>query len=667
MRSIRFVACLSLLFLSLPNGAGCSSSSDGPKDASVDAPDADLAADSRVDTAVDAGPDAIADAGPDFPRPSEAGPDFPNTDASLSSATVLYITTTDPDSFGLREVSADGQGTPKPLAAFSGLIDFETLQLAGIQPALPIDRGAPLVDERVSHTRIRLPGGRGDLYYFRRTLTASSGIVQIGAQGSPTPKILFEVAGLYSDVIDGQIAVDATGSRAALVAKDKEVHVLRLDGTTFPDGKTSRALTVPADVDSVAAASLTLVGSWLAVVASKQDATNVLLTADIGDAAPAQLGVLALASGGGAEPTYIADDPLLARDGGFVLLRAGPRFDELDLYRVAVGGGAVVKSTSVAATIAGRGRRFGGNEGRVAISPKGERVAWVVRDSGREELYLAKGDGSGQPDNPTKEPIFDVGGISAIYNLVFIDEDKLLFMGGVGPFQLDLYRYDGKTQVLENLTAIGTTSPPFNGQGGFSARAAWLDEAAGWFYFVIYDSLSGAQELWGAPLSGGAFKKLTPGAQVGSVAADYALCSATRQLFFIARPDPSKFQWELFSADLKAGTAKQLSALGGKGIWQMNDISLSDDCGTLLVTGGAFFDGSRLHLMDTSNPASLRPITAIPRTHSGSRRLSPDGTTVVYASGGSSDAMTLKAVLSLGSPETVLDTKGGTIEILAVY
>jgi hypothetical protein len=662
----RFLAYSLLLSLLACFGPACSSSSDGPRDAAADAPVADRGADQRVDGGADQGSDAVADAGPDFPRPSEAGPDFPNTDASLSSATVLYITTTDPDSFGLREVSADGLGTPKPVAAFSGLIDFETLQLAGIQPSLPIDRALPLVDERVAHTRVRLPGGRGDLYYFRRTLTASSGIVQIGAQGSPQPKILFEVAGLYSDVIDGTIAVDGAATRAALVAKKREVHLLRLDGTTFPDGKTQRALTVPQDVTEVAAPSLTLAGSRLFAVGTKGDGTNVLLAADITDSGAAQLNVLPLAPGG-TEPTYIGDDPLLARDGAFVLFRAGPRFDELDLYRVALAGNTVVKSTSAATTIAGRGRRFGGNEGRVAISPQGKRVAYVVRENGIEQLYLTLGDGSGTVDNPTKTPIFDVGGLSAIYNLVFVDDDKLLFMGGVGPFQLDLYRYDGKTQILENITAIGTTSPPFNGMGGFSARAAWLDQAAGWFYFVIYDSLSGDQELWGAPLAGGSFKKLTTGKRVGSVPADYALCPTTRQLFFIARPDPTKFQWELFSADLKAGTAQQISALGGKGIWQMNDVALSDDCSRLLVTGGAFFNGSRIHAMETSNPATLRPISAIPRTHSGRRSFTPDGSTVVFASGGSSDAMTLKAVLAVGSGATTLDSKGGTVEILAVY
>ncbi|PIE17234.1 MAG: hypothetical protein CSA65_09500 [Proteobacteria bacterium] len=663
MLSYRPLAYHLLLALTLLGGA-CSSSH-APPDASNDAPATDLATDAP-DATVDAGSDAAGDASPDFPAPSEAGPDFPNTDATLSSATVLYITTTDPDSFGLREVSADGQGTPKAVAAFSGLIDFETLQLTGIRPALAFDRGQPLVDERGSYSRIRLPGGRGDLYYFRRTLTASSGIVQIGAQGSPAPKILFEIAGLYSDVIDGQIAVDAAVERAALVAKKREVHVLRLDGTTFPGAKVSRSLSVPTEVTGVAAASLTVAGSRLFAVGRKQDGADVLLEADITDAAPAQLSVVAMAQGGGVEPTYIADDPLLARQGGFLLLRAGPQPDKLDLYRVPVGGGAVVKSTAVAASIAGRGRRFGGNEGRVAISPKGERVAWVVRESGREELYLAKADGSGQVDNPTKEPVFNVGGLSAIYNLVFIDDDTLLFMGGVGPYQLDLYRYDAQTQILENVTAIGTTSPPFDGLGGFSAQAAWLEEAAGWFYFIIYDSLTGAQELWGTPLVGGALKKLTAGVQVGSAPADYTLCPTTRQLFFIARPDPAQYQSELYAADLKTGVATRITSLSGKGIWQMSDVTLSDDCARLLVTGGAFLHSSRLHEMKTSNPASLRPITAIPRTH-GERLFTPDGSTVVYASGGSFDAMTLKAVLAVGSVETVLDSKGGTVEILAVY
>lgn len=642
--------------------SACSSTSSPTRDSAAEIGPRDATSEAPGDAALD-GADARTDLAPDFPQASEALTDFPATDALLSSARVLYISTKDVHAFGLREVPADGSKAPKAVAGFSGLIDFGSLLLSGLGEQIAIDSGRPRVEELVDFSRVVLPGTAGSLYYFHRTLTASSGILQIESV-SGTLRILHEVPGLYSDVLGPHLAIDAAVKRAAVVAPGARVAVMRLDGMSFPSGKAAHVFDPPADVTQLESGSLTLAGGAVYVVGRRQNGTLVLLRGEL--TAPT---LTAVPLGGTTEPSYLAPDITLSADGSTLLLRAGPDFSKLDIYRVVPSSGQVLRVTQVETAIAARGERFGGAEARLAISPQGSRVAYAVRD-GSEKLYLQSTDGAGQPVELTAEPTFAAGGISALYNVVFIDEDRLLLMGGVGSFQLDLYHYDASSGLLTNLTGVGSTTKPFDGMGGFSPRAAWIDRVGGWFYAVLYDTVTTEQNLYALPLkpSTGTLRKLTSGRRLGSQPGDFAHCASSKMLYFAARPDPSKYAHELWQVDLLSGLpAQPLTGVAGGGPWIFGDLHLASDCSRLVAAGGPYYGQTRLWSLSTAAPTSVWPITTIPQVLTSTVAITPDGSTVVYGSGGSAEAMTVKTVLSSGSVATTLDPTGGKIFVLGAF
>jgi hypothetical protein len=155
--------------------------------------------------------------------------------------------------------------------------------------------------------------------------------------------------------------------------------------------------------------------------------------------------------------------------------------------------------------------------------------------------------------------------------------------------------------------------------------------------------------------------------QMGSTAEDTAICKFDSVLFFSAAKDDLVRVEEIWSLDQNSGKAAQvISSLGSGNSWYSRDLTLSADCSTLSISAGQSVDKTHLWRLDLPSKKATQ-VTKLPKRFSRWRAHSPDGLTLVYGSGASLEAMTLKAVPAVGGAEATIDGQAGELRIFTAY
>lgn len=651
-----------LLFVLL---GGCSSSP-ARRDAGVEAgldrghPDRASEAIRLLDTGADRARDLRA---PDYGPPPDGG-----SDAQPIAATVLYTAASDPQSFGLRSVVAGvaGPGPIQPVQGFQGYLDVTPISLAGLQEILPVSPGRPQpTRERPTDFQgIRLPGGKGTIYYVHRKLLGSSGLVLVRGDGSLS--LLLETPGLYADTIADRIALDATAALGAAVAGGKAI-LFRTDGASFPGGKSSFELTPPTPAPKeIRQRSLTFAGSSLYLVAAG-DGGDLLLRAPADGSGP--LAPVALPPSGGQTPVSIGAELALSADRSTLALAAGASVGQRDLYTVDAASGVATRVTSSPTLIAERGESFGSLGGQLALSPAGGLVAYVAELAGTRELFLVKSNGTGGPVQVSKASAF-APEVKDFVNLVLPDEQNLVFMAGQGPYELELFRWNGATSTLSHLTAPTAPGPPYSGKGTFIPQAAWLSPSGSWLYWIGYSVASQVADLWGVDLKSFKAAPLTTGAQVQWTPGSIAACPTSGALYFVAKANAVNAVQEVWAFAQEQGKpAQKLTATSPTttGPWYLFDLTLAPDCGRLVFAAGGGYYLRDLWSLPTVGPPLAKKLTPAPAFIAGGLVFTPDRLRLVFGAGGSDTAATLKAIRLGDGAVTTLDPTPGTVQVFAVY
>jgi hypothetical protein len=590
-------------------------------------------------------------------------------DSSLSAATVLYTPATKSSSFGLRTVSTGGAGKPATVPGWSGQIDFEALNLTGLQEVLPVDRAVPhdTAELDTEFQGVALPGGMGTLYYFHRKLTGTSGLLQVTPSGKLTA--LVEVPGIYQDTLANRIALTRDGKLGAALQDSKSVHLFRTDGGTFSSsGKASADVSPAAGIaTSIKPGSLTLVGAWLYCVGAVTGGADLLLRAPSDGSAP--LKQVSLPKINNKLPAHISDGLALSADGSTLAVLAGASTSERDLLAVAVAAGTVTNLTQKPVTIAERGGQIGLTSGaQLTLSAKGTLAAYVVDG---QELYVVKTDGSAKPIHVTKELHFNAAVLIHL-NLIFVNDSDLLWMAGDDPSNLDLYRWDGATQQTHNLTGYGSTTIPFKGDGAMRPRALWRSPDGKWLYWIEYRSDLYTTDLRAVDLSSWKVHAVTKGAEVQSGPGMATACPTSSKLYFVAEPHPIKNNREIWVHDLNDGSkpAVKLTTMSSTptSTWYVFNLKLSPDCSRLAYSAGGSYWLRNIWLQETAKGAgTAQKITTPPLYLHQTFYFTPDQATLVFGAGGAPDTGLLKAVPLPPGSSVTLDSTAGYTHVFAVY
>ncbi len=645
--------------------AACSSSParrDGPPDAAPDrGRDRALEGIVLADLGADRGPDLRA---PDYGPPPDGG-----SDAQPAAATVLYTVASDPESFGLRTVVAGalGPGPAQPVAGWQGYLDLEPLSLTTLQEILPVsaDRPQPMRERNAAFQGIRLPGGKGTLHYVHRKLLGTSGLLLVRSDG--TLSLLLEVSGLYAETIADRIALDEKGELgAAVIAAGPKAVLFRTDGKSFANGKSSHELAATPAPKEIRARSLTLAGPWLYLVA-RSDGVDTLLRAPSDGSGP--LAVVSLPPSGGQPPVSLADQLALSADGSTLALAAGASAGQRDLYSVAVASGTATRVTDSPTLILERGDSFGALGAQLALSPAGGVVAYVAELAGTRELFVAKSNGSGPPVQVSGAAAF-ASEVTDFHNLVLPDESNLVFLAGVSPYELEVFRWSGSAGQVSILSAPGAKGPPFSGKGMLSPQAAWLSPSRSWLYLIGYIYASQIADLHGVNLKSFAATKITNAAQVQWSPGSIAACPSSGALYFAAKANAVNAVQEVWSFDQEQGKpAQKLTSTSptSTGPWYLFELTLAPGCGSLVWAAGGGYYLRDLWSLPTVGPPFAKKLTPAPTYLGGGLVHTPDRLRLIYGAGGGDDALTLKAIRAGGGAVTTLDPTAGSLQIFSVY
>ena len=616
-----------------------------------------------VDGASDlAGPDAGPDVGP---------PDMVGWDLSLSPSTVLYAATTTPNSFSLRQVSGAGASKPAGVPGWTGLLDLESIYPAAMEEYLPLspDKAHRTEEALSGFTGLRLPGSLGTIYYYHRKLAGTSGLMLVGPKA--LPRVLLEVTGLYSDTLASRVGISGDGKLGAAVEGKSKVHLFHNDGATFSGGKASVEVTSTASsYSSYNAYSLTFAGGYVYCVAKDAAGADHLLRAPA-DGSSA-LTPLTLPVSAGKAPVSVGPQPVVSADGKTMALIAGAMSTVTDLYILDLKTAKATNVTKSPSYIVSRGYSFGSMGGQLAISPKGSTAAYVKWISGTPELFVTSTAAGAKPEHLSGTAIFS-DSVTALYNLHLPDEENMLFMAGETYYSLDIYHYNVKSKKLLNLSGTGGLSKPFDGWGDFSPQGAWVSPNGKWFYWVGYNYYSSpysSANIMGVDLTSFKLTWITKGARVATSSDSVAACAKSGAVYWAVEQKPGTYSQEIFTFDQEKGQpAVRVTDMtkGTSAYWFAYHLVLDPSCSRLAWSAGGGYYNRLMFVMDVKNPLKERQLSTTPRYVAPRVRFTPDGLSLIHASGGSPTATTLKAVTIAGSAGAQLDSTAGNVHIFSVY
>ena len=275
------------------------------------------------------------------------------------------------------------------------------------------------------------------------------------------------------------ISNDSTTMAAVLDQTDPSglpdrLFLVKLDGTSFTLTGTGIVEVTPvAALASIAEESMRFSHGMLYFVDGNSAGTLYRVPIDpLGPATAVALPLL------GTQNAATTTDGELFRHAatGDLYLQAGASLAEEDLYRVDGTTGVITNLSQFSSPrqIREFGDSYDGVDGRIAVSPSGNRVAFVVVDSAADELYLAPTDASAVLVQVTSPTRFDPG-IDVVIDLNHYDDDHVMFFAGTMGSKTDLYDFDHAMSILTNCTL--TNSQPTSSLPISAAPAAAIDPA----------------------------------------------------------------------------------------------------------------------------------------------------------------------------------------------
>ncbi|MEZ6194207.1 MAG: hypothetical protein R3F20_00535 [Planctomycetota bacterium] len=219
-----------------------------------------------------------------------------------------------------------------------------------------------------------------------------------------------------------------------------QLFLIKLDGTTFASTGTAVVDVTPGFVQTtILEESITFSGGRVYFVDGT--ATGNLFSAPLDGSAVGSPVTFPLI--GGALPVTAVDGEMFyvaVLDS--IIVQAGNGTSAEDLFLVNESGGVetVINLTNFASAmdIEEFGDAYDGNDGQIAVSPDGSRVAFIVVDSTDDELYWVTTDGTGTPQLLTDVTAFDIG-IDDVIDLNFWDNENIMFFAGTTTALMDLY------------------------------------------------------------------------------------------------------------------------------------------------------------------------------------------------------------------------------------
>ncbi|MCB9556095.1 MAG: hypothetical protein H6707_08325 [Deltaproteobacteria bacterium] len=590
---------------------------------------------------------------PDLPRYADAA----IGDAALTAATVLYAVGPDERTLALRTVESTS-ASPQSVTGFDGLVDFESLEPTSLHDVFWIDRSKPWVDGGGAAPALRLPG-MGALYAYHKRQTGVSGVLIVAADGARTT--LFEVHGIYSDIIANQVGVSADQRTVALVARKRELYLARTDGSSLAGGSAAVSLKLPSTVSEVLATSLTFASDKVFFVAEEAAGQRYLYQAPAdGSADPKPIALETTVA-----PRFVSMRLARSTDGTVVALRAGVVAGSTHIYAVNTASGQVRRLSSTLANHAERGQVFGLSGAQLALSADGKRIAFVVFGAqGREVLHVAPTDGTSPP---TALDSFFSSDVTRFVNLHFADPQRLVFMAGADDADLSVFQYDFSSGLLVQLGS--SASSPFIAGGGFVSLGAWV-APQGELLYVMARGVGFAARLLAYDLKNNTVTTHSIGNISDRVDA-VTSCPSTDRVYLVFDVSPSDLlqRQALFELEQNSG---RLSALAGLPVaagtdWRIDRLRLDSGCKRLLWRGFTFVGRAALQTLSLDPLGLARPLTLAPTSFSERALLSRDGKSVFFGSGGGTTTSLLRGQPLAGGPLEVLDPQSGVVEILEVY
>lgn len=317
----------------------------------------------------------------------------------------------------------------------------------------------------------------GNIYHFEDNQTSEFGfMIDVGA-GVPMieiPGSRMGNGGSATSPWEIEVAVSNDQSMLAAVfdptSGSDQIFVMKLDGTTFPGGASIVDVTPATAPTTIAEESIRIVNGNCYFIDGTS--SGFLYRADLGAPGPAAIVPLPLLGVG--LPALTADGELYFHAASqSIFFQGGATSTTEDIFvisNIGAGSETIVNASNfpTATQIELFGDAYDGIDGRVAVSPDGSRVAFVVQTtSTHEDVYWTTTDGLSSAQNLTPDASFD-SALDTTLDLNFATNGGVFFFYGTSSSLTDLYHADisGPAPVYTNVTATsGSTTVPFASGG----------------------------------------------------------------------------------------------------------------------------------------------------------------------------------------------------------
>jgi hypothetical protein len=648
----------------------------------------ETAPDMSVDTAVQdtgadmAPPDAAADMATSDATTDATTGDVTTSDATTSDATtsdattsdatpakpqVLFsTTTTSTTKYSWATVALDGTGfqvmsSPKDM-------DLCNLSVPGVRGPVDVRRDLP---QRVfwgnasssdGEDFIDLPGGMGRM--VRWYDGTDYGLAIIKSNGTFTV-LVNKGADTSSCSSTYRVQISDDGKLGAAVLNDKNIVLLKLDGTTWtgtsPASPVLDITPTGATFTSASFSSLAMGATQLLFVTADASSNKELWSAPLDGSAKAAK--ITLPTVGGVAPIYLSTPLTMSADGKVFATTAGASSSKEDL--IIIKGTTATNLTKFNENLHGTGFTLADESSpRIALSAAGTYVVYATTSSASsanaKKAWVAKTDGTSTTEISTATNF--VRGSSSVDvdtygSNIWTDDDNLLFWAGTSNTKVDLFRFKASSSTLTALTKTGTATVAPWAAGVWEVDGAWINAAGTYVYYVA--GKSGEMNIIGVNTTTFAKVDITTGLNINSESSlddDMEGHASSKYVWFVAKKASASVALEdLYLFDQNAGTAASLKNLtnhSGTSAISITNLSISPDGTYASYTTGT---GSSAKLWAV--PASGTPV-ALNSTGSyvePAYTWTADSKGIVYGGGStSSSTLDLKLVTVPGAVTTTL-------------
>ncbi|MCB9558629.1 MAG: hypothetical protein H6707_21105 [Deltaproteobacteria bacterium] len=438
------------------------------------------------------------------------------------------------------------------------------------------DRPRPL--PRLETSAIELPRGGGRLYALGSA--SSAGIRQVTPDGEH--RWIYHAPG---NRIPTDVAVSPNGQYVAAVAATSTgaaFFLARTDGKTFSNG--ASFLTIAANAGY---RSPVFVGDalYFYVVPANWRYASELWRVELSDPTrpPARVALPALTiAGQAAKIEQLNIGVVVSEDQKNLGVVARTHLGSQLMLIDAQGQASAIGEPG---PIVARGDSLSDAHGaQLAISPTGKRIAYIHERVGPQSvLHVATAGGT---DVEVTGPGFTTQGSYDVGSLIFIDDDRLLFIASRSSshHQTELFLFDAARQTTTNVSGLGDKTMPFDLDSPKHLSYGWLSADGKHFFFPVNDDPSdtnAAVDLWMFDVASAKVSPLSNGLRIKApdTGTHYAYCLRADRRLMVARS--ANGSDAIYVLDESAPT--ELKPLGAPLSSAIRRIYLSPNCGSLAV------------------------------------------------------------------------------------